>query len=218
MDQQQIEQLCEEYSAHNMRKLRIIIHNTLAEFGKVNTRGEDTNYAEFLSDANFELVKILKTFDETKNNNVHGYIAEKLHLKMCTVLTRLNRDKRTPYVRDSNGQKVRDENGNAIRGTTESLEAEDENGKSVADFIDSGFDIEKYLGMDEELSPQMEEYLSLLSKLQRKILLLLSKKYKKADVLEILHITSKSYEDNMIAIKSVNNTKYLTKLRNRRRK
>lgn len=228
MDQWQIERICEEYSANDMRKLRQIIDPIIKDFGKLNYAGEDSDYAEFLSDANLELVKILKTYDSEKCCNVHAYIRKRLPNKMYTVLTRLNRDVRMAYERDyKTGKKVlRDaegkvttdkKKGKATRIVNASLDYKDEEGHAVIETIDSGFDIETYLYSDAEFSPPMKLYLRLLSKLQREILFLHSRKYTKEAILQILHIDAATYNDNMKAITSANNTQYLNQINSRRR-
>ena len=65
---------------------------------------------------------------------------------------------------------------------------------------------------EEELSPQMEEYLNGLSKVQRKILFLLSDGYTKDEIISMLKIDNFLYNDSMMAIKNEKNKRKIQML------
>ena len=65
---------------------------------------------------------------------------------------------------------------------------------------------------NEELSPQMEEYLNGLSKVQRKILFLLSDGYTKDEIISMLKIDNFLYNDSMMAIKNEKNKRKIQML------
>ena len=104
----------------------------------------------------------------------------------------------TNLVTDENGKLKRDESGNPIVIQNVSFDAATEDGISLAEKI-------PYVENDsnnEELSPQMEEYLNGLSKVQRKILFLLSDGYTKDEIISMLKIDNFLYNDSMMAIKN----------------
>ena len=65
---------------------------------------------------------------------------------------------------------------------------------------------------EEELSPQMEEYLNGLSKVQRKILIHLADGYKKEEIIDMLNIDDFLYKDSIMAIKDEKNKRKIRML------
>ena len=87
-------------------------------------------------------------------------------------------------------------------------------------FYDWTREVENYLSEDigfssdemENYSPQMQEYLYSLSKVQREILRFLVQGYHPEEIIEILHIDFTLYKDSIVAIKSHKNTRKIKKL------
>lgn len=215
MTDEEINKVCEEYSANDMWMLKQIINPVIQNFGKMNYVGEDSDYAEFLSDANLELVKILKTYDSEKCGNVYAYVRKRLPNKMYTVLTRLNRDVRMAYERDPiTGKKVlRDADGNvttdkkkgkATRVPNASLDAKNEEGQSLEDTVASSQTVEDVLFGDLDIEPgsRLDIYLRKLPIDQRRVAKLIIARFTPKEIKEILHISEKKWSDIMCGLRS----------------
>lgn len=119
---------------------------------------------------------------------------------------------RSPLMTDSKGKIifVRDEDNPKkmvpVHMKTVSFDAEPDEGNSLKDTIPAK-ENESF-----GLSPEMKEYLSKLSKLQRLMLDGLSNGYSPDEIMEVLHIDKSTYRDNMLAIRNERNTRKIRHL------
>ena len=119
---------------------------------------------------------------------------------------------RSPLMTDSKGKIVwvKDESNpkkmNPVHMKTVSFDAEYDEGNNLKDTIPAKEDEPC------KLSPEMEEYLNGLSKLQLKILNYLSEGYSSDEIMEILHINKSIYKDNMLAIRNDRSTRKIRHL------
>ena len=193
----------ERYCNNNMELLKAIIDPIMVKLGRNST---SMDYDDFLSVANYELTKIVVSFDSTKNDSIDEYIKVKLPLKIKTHLTYQNRDKRKNYRKDSDGKKIElkpvymdaqvNENGEkrdlyeVVSSSSSTYEAE----------FEDGFNSEK-----------VEEYLNSLSNIQRKIVKMLAIGYEKKEIQNVLSITKRVFEENIKIIKCSENVRILQK-------
>lgn len=193
----------ERYCNNNMELLKAIIDPIMVKLGRNST---SMDYDDFLSVANYELTKIVVSFDSTKNDSIDEYIKVKLPLKIKTHLTYQNRDKRKNYRKDSDGKKIElkpvymdaqvNENGEkrdlyeVVSSSSSTYEAE----------FEDGFNSEK-----------VEEYLNSLSNIQRKIVKMLAIGYEKKEIQNVLSITKRVFEENIKIIKCYENVRILQK-------
>lgn len=193
----------ERYCNNNMELLKAIIDPIMVKLGRNST---SMDYDDFLSVANYELTKIVVSFDSNKNDSIDEYIKVKLPLKIKTHLTYQNRDKRKNYRKDSDGKKIElkpvymdaqvNENGEkrdlyeVVSSSSSTYEAE----------FEDGFNSEK-----------VEEYLNSLSNIQRKIVKMLAIGYEKKEIQNVLSITKRVFEENIKIIKCYENVRILQK-------
>lgn len=193
----------ERYCNNNMELLKTIIDPIMVKLGRNST---SMDYDDFLSVANYELTKIVVSFDSNKNDSIDEYIKVKLPLKIKTHLTYQNRDKRKNYRKDSDGKKIElkpvymdaqvNENGEkrdlyeVVSSSSNTYEAE----------FEDGFNSEK-----------VEEYLNSLSNIQRKIVKMLAIGYEKKEIQNVLSITKRVFEENIKIIKCYENVRILQK-------
>ena len=119
-----------------------------------------------------------------------------------------HRWKRCNLETDERGNLKKNERGQTISIPNVSLDVKTEDGIDLAEKIacvENNND-------EEELSPQMEEYLNGLSKVQRKILFLLSDGYTKDEIISMLKIDNFLYNDSMMAIKNEKNKRKIQML------
>lgn len=196
-----IEKTCEHYAGNNMAKLKRIINYKMQSF---DISSSDQNYNEFLSIANWQLYKILMSFDPDKNDSVEGYLIAKMSLKMNMAMKYITRDKDTNYERDQNGKKVLDEDGNRIVIQNVSLDNCYDCGVPISETIGSDFDVyEEAFG--EECSDAYYEYLKRLGKKQRRVAIKIGEGYTQVEIAAILHMTMREVQDCVSEMKESKN-------------
>lgn len=192
----------ERYCHNNMELLKAIIDPIMIKLGRNST---SMDYDDFLSVANYELTKIVVSFDSNKNDSIDEYIKVKLPLKIKTHLTYQNRDKRKNYRKDSDGKKIElkpvymDAQVNENGEKRDLYEVVSSSSTYEAEFED-GFNSEK-----------VEEYLNSLSNIQRKIVKMLAIGYEKKEIQNVLSITKRVFEENIKIIKCYENVRILQK-------
>lgn len=165
-------------------------------------------YDDLYSDAMKVVEESLASYDENRNCSFKTFLVGNIKRSFYDYRKKGNQWKRRNLETESNGKLKKDENGHTIPIQNVSLDAETEDGISLAEkipYIENNTD-------EEELSPQMEEYLNGLSKVQRKILIHLADGYKKEEIIAMLNIDDFLYKDSIMAIKDEKNKRKIRML------
>ena len=129
-----------------------------------------------------------------------------------------HRQKRANVLRQ-NGKVLTDENGMSIVLSNLSLDIEDDDTQKMYEKVESGFSIdEKIEDLSEKYSKKMEKYLSRLSNIQRKVLILKGEGYLQEEIEKKLNISSKLYNDSIASIRAWDNTQHIVCLLKRKGK
>lgn len=210
MTEQEKERIYKEYSANNMEKLKRVIYKYVSMFGDLNS----VDYEEYVSMANYNLWKIVESFDDTKNDSFEAYLRQKMALKMKQCKTYLNRDVRQQYLRDKNGNKILDESGKPkpIPISNVYIDAPAEDGLDMKEKIADSFNLEEEIyNQTQSLSNKIDG----LSKVQKNIVDMLSEGYSSTEIKERLNIPDAKYSDY---IKELKTNDDLLALKNNKRK
>lgn len=202
-----IDKVCYEYAGNDMKKLKVIVIKCIKKYG---ISYDNKKYVEFLSDANWQLYMILRSFDPEKNDSIYGYTDAKLSLKVITTLRDVSRQKYVNYERDENGKVKVDDGGNRKVLTDVSIDNENEDNRSVLETYNSGFDIHSAT-FGEQLSDNYYEYMKRLGKKQRRVAIKIGEGYKISEIAEILHMSKKEVSNCMKDIKDSNNVRVFYK-------
>lgn len=162
---------------------------------------------DLYSDAMKVVEESLASYDENRNCSFKTFLVGNIKRSFYDYRKKGNQWKRR-NLETENGILKKDENGYTIPIQNVSLDAETEDGISLAEkipYIENNTD-------EEELSPQMEEYLNGLSKVQRKILIHLADGYKKEEIIDMLNIDDFLYKDSIMAIKDEKNKRKIRML------
>lgn len=202
-----VEQYTLDYYAQNAKKLRGVVDKILKKFTWIT----DMDYFYSLANEVFAF-EILPNYSEEKGD-FDGWCYSCLSKKLLTGVTALNRQKRTPYLRDKDGNLVKDKDGCPVRITIVSTDApvgNDDNETTFGDFIASKNTVEgEVFKEDDVVDSKIRKYLDKLSKIQRKIVELLAADYKPAEIKNILHITQQEYSDYLVGIHAYENISVL---------
>lgn len=191
--------IVDKYCCDNMRELKKICIPLISMKGVADMETDD-----LLSDAMKVLLETVQNYDFTRNDNFGAYLTTNIKRSYKDWTRDRMRDKRVNYARDKNGQIIYEyyeENGERkkrkviIRPLT--LDATTEEGREIRDTIASNFRIENiFMGeTKEEWHNEVKEYLNSLSPLQYKIVMMLTNKYTKEEICEILHIQLKHFDN-----------------------
>ena len=104
--------------------------------------------------------------------------------------------KRNNLLKDTNGKLILDEEKNPQIIVNISLDMDTDEVKSIKNTLSSRENIEKEV-FTEEYTDKMEQYFRKLPRKQEKIARLLSQQYTKDEILEMLHITPKEYNERL---------------------
>ncbi len=201
------------YCANNLRKLKDIV---LILVKKYNI--SQSEYDDVISDAMYTLLESVISFDKNQAVKFKTYLISNLRRSISDwYRDNYLRAIRSPLLLDNKGKivYVEDENGGKkpLHVKMLSLDYPTEDNVDFKDLIPGKMDIKED---DFEYSSQMKEYLSRLSKIQRKILEYLIEGYLQEEIQEILHISSSSYRDNFRNIMDEKNLKIIRVLIDRR--
>ena len=208
--------IVDKYCCDNMRELKKICIPLISMKGVADMETDD-----LLSDAMKVLLETVQNYDFTRNDNFGAYLTTNIKRSYKDWTRDRMRDKRVNYARDKNGQIIYEyyeENGERkkrkviIRPLT--LDATTEEGREIRDTIASNFRIENiFMGeTKEEWHNEVKEYLNSLSPLQYKIVMMLTNKYTKEEICEILHIQLKHFDNIWKQIISDKKIKHLKRL------
>lgn len=202
MQNEEEKALFDKYCGNNMKEIRKICY-PLIQKSNIPMSEHDDIY----SDAQKVVMESVKSYDKNKKCSFNTYFIGNMKRSFKDWSRDKNRWKRR-NLETENGKLKKDENGHTIPIQNISLDVETEDGIDLAEKIacvENNND-------EEELSPQMEEYLNGLSKVQRKILFLLSDGYTKDEIISMLKIDNFLYNDSMMAIKNEKNKRKIQML------
>lgn len=183
-----MEQIINMYYKDNAKKLHKMVDNIL-----IKLHFQDIDNTDFYSLANEIFIDVIRRYDDERSFN--GFLYSCLLNKFKTEMTKRNRVKRQS-------------DRNAI--SLETPIKNDEN-STIGDTITDKKTIENILFDDGEecFSPEMEAYLSKLSKLQREVLRLISIGFSPNEIVKELNINKRMYDDCYDAIHSYRNMSVL---------
>ena len=203
MQNEEEKALFDKYCGNNMKEIRKICY-PLIQKSNIPMSEHDDIY----SDAQKVVMESVKSYDKNKKCSFNTYFIGNMKRSFKEWSRDGHRWKRCNLVTDENVKLKRDENGNPIVIQNISFDADTEDGISLAEkipYVENNSD-------DEELSPQMKDYLNGLSKVQRKILFFLSDGYTKDEIISMLKIDNFLYNDSMMAIKNEKNKRRIQML------
>lgn len=182
--------MLQPYCDNNMQLLKKISKSI---FLKMNEQLVQADYDDFYSVANMTLWLAYGNYSPDRGVRFENFLYDCLKKRFKTEIRNRHRDKRV------------------INQFTVSIDTIDENECSIEDFIISDFDtFEEVMKENEgQFSEKIQQYISSLSSLQKKILDFLVKGYKTEEIRKILGISLKEYNDNVKVIKSFENIKKL---------
>lgn len=183
--------LLKPYCENDMKKLKQISRSI---FMKFNEPISNADHIEFYSIANMTLWQAYNSYNPDMGIKFEGFLRTCLQRKFKTELTRRHRHKRI------------------LNQFTISLDAENEEQCNLSDILPSDFDTfdEAVKGQEkEQFQDKTQVYISMLSKLQVKILNLLMEGYKPNEIRQTLKISSTEYAENLRIMRSYENVKVL---------
>lgn len=182
--------MLQPYCDNNMQLLKKISKSI---FLKMNEQLVQADYDDFYSVANMTLWLAYGNYSPDRGVRFESFLYDCLKKRFKTEIRNRHRDKRV------------------INQFTVSIDTIDENECSIEDFIISDFDtFEEVMKENEgQFSEKIQQYISSLSSIQKKILDFLVKGYKTEEIRKILGISLKEYNDNVKVIKSFENIKKL---------
>lgn len=183
--------LLQPYCENDMRQLKRLSQSI---FMKFNEPISNSDYDEFYSIANMTLWQAYNSYNPDMGIKFEGFLHTCLQRKFKTELTHRHRHKRV------------------LNQFAISLDAENEDQCSLSDIIPSDFDTfdEAVKGQEkEQFQDKTQVYISMLSKLQVKILDLLMEGYKSNEIRQTLKISSTEYAENLRIMRSYENVKVL---------
>lgn len=184
-----MEMILEEYCANEMKRLKKICYPILIQIGGISEK----DYDDFYSIALDALSDSALRYDKSKNCQFKTFLIGNIKRKFSTEIRDRNRNKRIP------AKKIQ---------SFDCLMSDD--GTPLSEVIPSNFDVfEEVCVHNEWKENKIEKYLSKLSIIQRKIVLLLSDGYKAKEIRELLHINEKEYSQNLAAIQAYENVREL---------
>ncbi len=184
--------LLQPYCENDMKQLKRMSQSIFMRF---NEPLSNADYDEFYSIANMTLWQAYNSYNPDMGIKFEGFLRTCLKRKFKTELTHRHRQKRI------------------LNKFAISLDAnENEEECSLLDIIPSDFDtFEEAINRQEkeQFQDKVQEYISMLSKLQVKILNFLMEGYKPIEIRQILNISAKEYADNLRIMRSYENVKVL---------
>lgn len=166
------------------------------------------------------LLESIASYDKSKGSQFKTYLTGNIKRAYYDWTRDQRRGKRCNLERDKNGRIIKDKEGKPKIISNISLNGKTEEGTEFGELIDSGFRIEDEVSEEigfslenniQNFSPEMQEYLINLSKVQIKVLELMGQGYDREEILEKLHITKELYKDSVAAITSKKATRKIKK-------
>ena len=199
MNDKEKEDLIRQYCDNKMKQLRKIC-DPIIRLMNVPL----SEYDDLYSDAMKVVLESVENFNQERNCSFNTFLVGNIKRSFQDK----HRWKRCNLETDERGNLKRNEQGQTISIPNVSLDVKTEDGIDLAEKIAC---VENNTD-EEELSPQMEEYLNGLSKVQRKILIHLADGYKKEEIIAMLNIDDFLYKDSIMAIKDEKNKRKIRML------
>lgn len=214
--------LLEKYCKDNMKKLKRDCYKLIQE---KNLDGNEY-YDDLIEDALFVLIESVLKYDKKKNSRFEGYFIFNLRLSFYEWTRNQQRECRTNYLSNESGAiEITDkENGKKRKVIIPNIKLDapiktdkDGNELGVHEVVGDGFNLEEFVcdqddGEYDKWHPETLSFLHKLSPLQREIALMLANRYEREEICEILHITTKTYDNSFKRICREKNTKILMNL------
>lgn len=214
--------ICKEYCENDMKLLKKSCYKMIK---RKNLDGNEF-YDDLIDEAMFVLIESVLTYDKEKNSRFEGYFKSNLARAFYDWSRDQGRECRTNYLCNENGIiEVKDKEDGKKRPVilpTVKLDApiktdKDGNELGVHEVVGDGFDLEEFVcnqddGEYDKWHPETLAFLHKLSPLQREIALMLANRYEREEICEILHITTKIYDNSFKRICREKNTKILMNL------
>lgn len=168
------------------------------------------NYDDLYDVAIECLCHSVKNYNEEKSQFKTFFIGN-IKRKFSTWMRDSTRNCRCNVERDENGNIVVDKHtGNNIVIYDTSIHSETDEGYSLEETIASDYDLEDcVIDSLEEHEDKIINYMKTLTKLQKRIVNLLSMGYKKEEIMQELYLKDKEYNDNLNGIRSFERVKIL---------
>lgn len=203
MNDKEKEGLISQYCGNKMKQLREIC-DPIIRLMNVPL----SEYDDLYSDAMNVVLESVENFNQERNCSFKTFLIGNIKRSFQDWLRDRHCWKRCNLETDERGNLKKNERGQTISIPNVSLDVKTEDGIDLAEKIacvENNND-------DEEFSPQMEEYLNGLSKVQRKILIHLADGYKKEEIIAMLNIDDFLYKDSIMAIKDEKNKRKIRML------
>ncbi len=181
-----MDEILNAYYADNARKLRMLVDKMLSRFGGWSDQDKD----DFYSLANEVFVSVIRKYDN--GQPFESFLYTCLLRRIKAEMTRRNR-----YKRKTDRLSV-----------SIYMPIGEEEEMVVADLLVSDFDMDREI-FDEEENPKLEQYLTQLTKRQRKVAELLMESYDADEIRQMLCMTKKEYADAMMGIHAYENISVL---------
>lgn len=187
-DDPKIQKIIHEYYGDEARgdKIKNIVDHIVRKFFGSVIYQKDMD--DFYSIANELFVEALAQWDGKRD--FRGLFYSMVQVKCYSRITALNADKRTM---DREAEYF-------------STPVDGESGTILQDFVEGQFDIDEEAGLDSE---RVRKFLKKISSKERKIVILLMKGYKPAEVRKILGLDMSTYNNRMLSIRLSRNTDIL---------
>lgn len=193
------------YCANDMSKLKKISYNAFFRYG-IPAHEHD----ELYDDAMNVLMESVVTFDSSQGANFNTYLTNNIKKSVIDwYRDNYQRGKRRNLLTDKNGKILKfdkdgnvtnDKNGKPVIIPNSSFDTSDNN-NNLAEKLASDFDIEHESKLDFEIDEKVEDFLDMLPKVQKNILLLLIQHESKEDIKQQLNISDREYNSAMKSIK-----------------
>lgn len=200
------QQILDEFLSNDMYKLNKICRFLVSKKGAPLIHEDD-----LYSLGRWVFLESVISYDPSKECKFSTYLEGNIWRAFYDWTRDNTRWKRCNLLTDKDGNLMRDENNNPIIIPDIPIDAPTEEGVDLSERVASNFNLEEELSEEFGFSQddKIQKYLIKLSKMQRKIVLLLSEGYKALEIQELLHISSKKYLDNIKAIQSYENIRIL---------
>lgn len=187
-----MDQILNSYYENNAKKLHIVVDKILSKFGGLSNKDLD----DFYSLANEVFVDVMKRYDNSQSFD--GFLYSCLSNKIKTEMTRRNREKRK---------------ADRMSISIDVPIGEDEN-MTIGDTLQSNFNIEDEMELEECFEENMLSYLKILSPTQKKIANLIMNGDTPSDIKMKMNLNDKQYENHMKYMRCFEKTNILTRNNN----
>lgn len=192
-----------QYYQDNAKKLHSIVNGILKQFSGIN----QMDYDDYYSLANEVFWIAVKDFNGTGDFN--GFLYMRLSNKIKSLVSFKNCPKRSDVeiIRDKNGE-IR-----KVFHPTISIDSHvkiNDQNIPLSDLLASDCNVEQqWLDNHEIFSEKVEQYLQMLPRTTKQVMLLVSDGWKPAEIIYRLHITAAEYNDHLKIAKSYEAEKVL---------